>query len=48
MADRLTVAPRREFQSFHDFPICLDLDALDAAELHDLHRVVSALIGGAR
>ncbi|MFO1088384.1 MAG: agmatinase [Hyphomicrobiales bacterium] len=30
MADRLTVAPRREFQSFHDFPICLDLDALDA------------------
>lgn len=30
MTERLTSAPRREFQSFHDFPICLDLDALDA------------------
>ncbi|MGE0212415.1 MAG: agmatinase [Parvibaculaceae bacterium] len=30
MTERLTGAPRREFQSFHDFPICLDLDALDA------------------
>jgi agmatinase len=30
MVERLTGAPRREFQSFHDFPICLDLDALDA------------------
>lgn len=30
MTERLTGVPRREFQSFHDFPICLDLDALDA------------------
>ncbi len=30
MDERLTGAPRREFQSFHDFPICLDLDTLDA------------------
>jgi agmatinase len=28
--DAITAAPRREFQSFHDFPICLNLDALDA------------------
>ena len=30
MTEALTTVPRREFQSFHDFPICLDLDALDA------------------
>jgi len=30
MAAPLTTAPRREFQSWHDFPIALDLDALDA------------------
>jgi len=30
MEQRLTAAPRREFQSFHDFPICLDLDRLEA------------------
>jgi agmatinase len=30
MNAKLTAAPRREFQSFHDFPICLDLDRLDA------------------
>ncbi len=30
MPDSLTTQPRREFQSFHDFPICTDLDALDA------------------
>ena len=30
MAAPLTTAPRREFQSWHDFPITLDLDALDA------------------
>jgi agmatinase len=28
--DAITAAPRREFQSFHDFPICLNLDTLDA------------------
>lgn len=30
MTRPLTVAPRREFQSFHDVPIALDLDNLDA------------------
>lgn len=30
MANVLTTAPRREFQSFHDVPIVLDLDTLDA------------------
>jgi len=30
MDEQLTVAPRREFQSFHDFPIVTDLDKLDA------------------
>jgi agmatinase len=30
MKNAITAAPRREFQSFHDFPICLDLDSLDA------------------
>jgi agmatinase len=30
MKEILTCAPRREFQSFHDFPICRDLDALVA------------------
>ena len=30
MTEALTTVPQREFQSFHDFPICLDLDALDA------------------
>ena len=30
MTQTLTVAPRREFQSFHDVPISLDLDTLDA------------------
>ncbi len=30
MASNLTTAPRREFQSFHDFPIVTDLDKLDA------------------
>ena len=30
MAAPLTTAPRREFQSWHDFPIALDLDNLDA------------------
>src|SRR5262245_60643733 len=30
MTEALTTAPRREFQSFHDFPVCLDFDALDA------------------
>ena len=30
MIKTLTVAPRREFQSFHDLPIVLDLDSIDA------------------
>ena len=30
MEEKLTAAPSREFQTFHDFPLCLDLDALDA------------------
>jgi agmatinase len=30
MASDLTAAPKREFQSFHDFPIITDLDNLDA------------------
>ena len=30
MNNNLTVAPRREFQSFHDLPIVLDLDTIDA------------------
>jgi len=30
MSNNLTVAPRREFQSFHDLPIVLDLDKIDA------------------
>ena len=30
MPPPLTTAPRRDFQSWHDFPIVLDLDALDA------------------
>lgn len=30
MAEIITVAPRREFQTFHDFPLCLDLDRLEA------------------
>lgn len=30
MTPPLTTAPRREFQSWHDFPITLDLDALEA------------------
>ena len=30
MSNNLTVAPRREFQSFHDLPIVLDLDTIDA------------------
>ena len=30
MAETLTTAPRREFQSWHDFPIVLDLDTLEA------------------
>ena len=30
MTSDLTAPPRREFQSFHDFPIVTDLDALDA------------------
>ena len=30
MSTRLTVAPRREFQSFHDLPIVLDLDQIEA------------------
>ena len=30
MSKTLTVAPRREFQSFHDLPIVLDLDSIDA------------------
>ena len=30
MKEAITAAPRREFQSFHNFPICLDLDTLDA------------------
>jgi agmatinase len=30
VAEVITVAPRREFQSFHDFPLCLDLDRLEA------------------
>ena len=30
MSKNLTVAPRREFQSFHDLPIVLDLDSIDA------------------
>ena len=30
MTSDLTAPPRREFQSFHDFPIVTDLDNLDA------------------
>ncbi len=30
MTDSLTTQPKREFQSFHDFPICTDLDTLNA------------------
>ena len=30
MNEPLTTAPRREFQSFHDFPIVHDLDKLEA------------------
>ena len=30
MTTKLTVAPRREFQSFHDLPIVTDLDNIDA------------------
>ena len=30
MASDLTAAPKREFQSFHDFPIVTDLDNIDA------------------
>lgn len=30
MSSPLTVAPRREFQSFHDLPIVLDLDSIEA------------------
>ena len=30
MTSDLTVAPKREFQSFHDFPIVTDLDNMDA------------------
>tara|TARA_B100000795_G_scaffold35108_1_gene23173 strand:+ start:4575 stop:5534 length:960 start_codon:yes stop_codon:yes gene_type:complete len=30
MASDLTAAPKREFQSFHDFPIVTDLDNMDA------------------
>ena len=30
MASNLTAAPKREFQSFHDFPIVTDLDNMDA------------------
>ena len=30
MTSNLTAPPRREFQSFHDFPIVTDLDNLDA------------------
>jgi len=30
MTQTLTIAPRREFQSFHDVPVELDLDKLDA------------------
>ena len=30
MSSNLTVAPRREFQSFHDLPIVLDLDRIEA------------------
>ena len=30
MTSDLTAPPRREFQSFHDFPLVTDLDNLDA------------------
>ena len=30
METNLTVAPRREYQSFHDLPIVLDLDTIEA------------------
>lgn len=30
MTASLTTSPKREFQSFHDFPICSDLETLDA------------------
>ena len=30
MSSDLTVTPKREFQSFHDFPIVTDLDNMDA------------------
>lgn len=30
MTEPLTIAPRREFQTFHDVPLALDLDDLDA------------------
>ena len=29
MASDLTAAPKREFQSFHDFPIVTDLDNME-------------------
>ena len=30
MANKLTTPPKKEFQSFHDFPIVTDLDNLEA------------------